>query len=710
MHTSCGSLVVLLLLARSLWGAERPDILVHDFEGPTYGTWKAEGEAFGPGPAQGTLPNQMPVSGYQGKGLVNSYRGGDKSTGTLTSPPLKVERKFIRFLIGGGKNPGKTCIDLLLEGKVVRTATGPNERPGGSEALEWEQWDVADLQGKTVVLRIVDQATGGWGHINIDHILQTDKRLPQLVINASKTFTANKRYLNLPVKVGAKMRHIALAMDQQVVRSFEIQLADASPDFWVFLDLQPFQGKSLVLRVDRLPDDSRALGLIEQADTIKEGEGIYKEKLRPQVHFSSRRGWLNDPNGLVYSRGEYHLFYQHNPYGWGWGNMHWGHAVSPDLVHWKELPIALYPQRFGDWCFSGSAVVDHDNTAGFKKGTEEVLALLYTSTGRGECLAYSTDGGRTFTDYDKNPVVKHQGRDPRVLWHAPSKRWVMAVYDEQGKSQGIAFYTSPDLKQWERQSRLDGWFECPELFELPVEGEAKTTRWILFAANNEYAVGTFDGKVFKVESGKHRGNFGNCLYAAQTYSNIPRADGRRIQIGWARIDTPGMPFNQMMTFPVAFTLHRTAEGMRLLVNPVREIEKLHGKTHQWNKQTLATFPERTRLAGVQPGPLHLRAEIDLGEAQRVSMIIDGKTLTYDRTKRTLTCQNATAPLKLANGRLLLEIIVDRTSLEIFADKGRVYMPIGGILDESKRGISLFAEGGKATLLHLDVAELKSGWE
>src|SRR5262249_26639977 len=194
-----------------------------------------------------------------------------------------------------------------------------------------------------------------------------------------------------------------------------------------------------------LPAGGAALKKIEQSDEHKASEPLYTEKLRPQFHFSSRRGWLNDPNGLVYSRGEYHLYYQHNPFGWSEGNKYWGHAVSRDLVHWQELPIAISPKSYGDWVWSGSAVVDAANTAGWRKGEESVIVAAYTSTGRGECIAYSNDGGRTFADFEGNPVVTHtkgDGRDPRLLWYGaradPSEKrdgsgvpghWVMAVYD-----------------------------------------------------------------------------------------------------------------------------------------------------------------------------------------------------------------------------------------------------------------------------------------
>src|SRR5947208_10147472 len=202
----CSSCFLALLLPFAAVAAERPDVLIADFEGEDFGDWKTTGEAFGKGPARGTLSNQMPVTGFLGRGLANSYHGGDDSTGTLTSPPFTVERRHINFLIGGGKHPGETCINLLLDGKVVRTATGPNDRPGGSEQLDWHTWDVAELAGKSAVIEIVDKHTGGWGHINIDHIVQSDQKLQ--AAPARREFLIGSRFLNLPVKTGAPKRRM----------------------------------------------------------------------------------------------------------------------------------------------------------------------------------------------------------------------------------------------------------------------------------------------------------------------------------------------------------------------------------------------------------------------------------------------------------------------------------------------------------------------
>ena len=413
--------------------AQRADILVEDFEGLDYGAWQVTGTAFGNGPAHGTLPNQWKVDGYHGNGLANSYNGGDDAIGTLTSPPFKIERKYLQFLIGGGGWDGRTCMNLLVDGKTVRTATGPNIEPGGSEHLQPEQWDVHEFVGKEAVLQIVDDATGTWGHINVDWIVQSDNPVPPSSTgNAVRDMLVEKPFLNFPVKNGAPRRTVKVLVDGKAERTFSIELADDKPDWWAFLDATPFRGKTVTIKVSRRPENSTDLGLIDQADEIKDSQNLYHETLRPQFHFTSRRGWLNDPNGLVYFKGEYHLLYQHNPYGWNWGNLCWGHAVSKDLVHWKELPVALYPDKHGTM-WSGSAVVDWKNTAGFRAAKEPPLVAMFTAGGQlsTQGIAFSNDRGRTWTKYSGNPVLGHivaENRDPKVVWYGPEAKWTMALY------------------------------------------------------------------------------------------------------------------------------------------------------------------------------------------------------------------------------------------------------------------------------------------
>jgi len=523
-----------------------------------------------------------------------------------------------------------------------------------------------------------------------------------------KELTLESKYLNLPVKNGAAKRRMSLGVDGRIVREFEIELAESEPDFWVFLDVSTFRGKKATLRVASLTGNSAALQALVQSDTIKGAEGLYQEKHRPQFHFSSRRGWNNDSNGLVFYKGEYHLYYQHNPYGWNWGNMHWGHAVSTDLVHWKELPIALYPQKFGDWCFSGSAVVDGDNTGGFKTGAEDVIVAAYTSTGRSECIAYSNDRGRTFTDYPGNPIVTHKGRDPKVIWYTPGRYWVMAVYDEQDKSRGISFYTSRNLKDWQFRSRIDGFYECPEIFELPVDGNQDNKRWVVHAADGNYMIGHFDGETFRPESPKQPWNYGDCFYASQTFNNLPPEDGRRIQIAWGRIATPGMPFNQCMLFPCEVTLRTTEDGIRMFAEPAREIERLHQQAYRWTEEALT--PEGNLPAQVTGDLFHIRGRFEIGASGGLDLVIRGVPVAYDAQKQELSCKGKMAPLRPIEGTIQLEVLVDRTSIEIFGNRGRVYMPIGVIPADNDRSLQLHAKGGSARIRSLEVYRLRSAWE
>ncbi|MBN1505364.1 MAG: DUF4980 domain-containing protein [Sedimentisphaerales bacterium] len=684
---------------------DQGEIVIADLEGAAYGQgWVTTGLAFGKGPTHGRLRDQMEVSGYLGQGLVNSFLDGDRTTGTLTSPEFKIERKYISFLIGGGRWPGQTCMNLLVGRRIARTATGGNDRPGGLERLEWQVWDVSDLIGQTARIEIIDRHIGGWGHILVDHIVQGNERY---AANASKEIVVSTKYLNLPVKSGAAKKRMRILVEGKVAREFEIELAQLEVDFWAFLDLTAFAGKKATIQVDNLWRYSHGLDLVGQSDEIRGAENLYKERYRPQFHFTSRRGWNNDSNGLVFYKGEWHLYYQHNPYGVQWGNMHWGHAVSEDLVHWRELPIALYPLEFGDWCFSGSAVVDVDNTAGFKTGGEDPIVAAFTSTGRGECIAYSNDRGRTFAEFEGNPVIRHQGRDPKVIWYGPGRHWVMALYHEVEGKQAVAFYTSSDLKKWEYASMIDGFFECPEIFELAVDGDAAKSKWVLHAADGDYMVGSFDGRVFTPESDKIKYSYGNCFYASQTYNNVPAGDGRRIQIAWGRVEMPGMPFNQMMLFPVELALRTTEEGVRLCARPVREIERLHDGGRQW--QDLSLPMGKNPVPGVEGELFHVCATLRPGEARKVGVVVRGVEVAYDVAEQRLTCLDKTAPLPLADGLLRLELLVDRTSVEIFAADGRVYMPISVIPPDGDKSLQVSADAAPLHVDTLEVHPLRSVW-
>ena len=686
------------------------DILIADFEQDNYGDWEVEGEAFGPGPAKGTFKGQMHVSGFKGKRLVNTFFNGDGTTGTLTSPPIKIERDYLTFLVGGGAHRGKTCMNLLLDGKVVRTVTGANDRPGGTESLEPAFWDLRDLKGKSVVIQIVDSHKGGWGHVNVDHIVQsnTKPKAPSLRAH-EKSFTVENKYLIIPIKNGAKKTNLSLFVEGTEVRRYGTELAVGPDDvdWYAYFTIEAYRGKQASVKVARGTEE--AFPLIKQADKVPGSEKWYSESLRPQFHFSQAVGWNNDPNGMVYHNGEWHLFFQHNPVGWKWGNMTWGHATSKDLVHWKQHPNKLFPGTMAKGaCFSGGATVDKNNTAGWGKDT---LVAFLTDTGAGEAIAYSNDNGRTFTWYEKNPVVKHRGRDPKVIWYAyddndkplndTAKKlgghWVMVVYDEHPQhKRNAAFYTSTNLKEWTEQSHLPGYFECTELFELPIDGDKNNTRWVVFAADAKYAIGSFDGKTFKPDhQGKHQVHHGP-YYASQTFDNSP--DGRKIQIGWARMNFPGMPFNQAFSFPHELTLHKTADGIRMFAKPVKEIEKLHKKKHNVSGDSL---PLSINVSG---DLFDVRATFAIGSAKTVGLDIGGNVITYDANARKLNG----AAMKPVNGRVSIQVLVDRPMIEICGNDGMVFITGGRGKKGNVSSIKAFGDG--ARLVSFEVNELKSIWK
>lgn len=695
--------------------AQRADRVIADFEGTNYGDWKVTGTAFGNAPAHGTLPNQMPVDGFQGSGLVNSFNGGDASTGTLTSPPFKIERRYIKFLVGGGGWPERTCMNLLVAGKIVRSVTGPNTESGGTEHLAPQLWEVGEFDGQNAVIQIVDNATGGWGHINIDEIVLSDTRPAGIVMlkELRRELTARNKYLNFPVRKGEPKRRLKVMSEGKVLDDFEIELADSNAEWWAFFDLAPFKGRNISILAEKMPENSKALEAIDQTDEIKGSGDLYRESMRPQFHFTSRRGWLNDPNGLVYYKGEYHLFYQHNPYGWGWGNMHWGHAISTDLVHWKELPNALYPDPLGTM-FSGSAVVDWQNTAGFQSGSEEALVSMFTAAGHPftQGLAWSNDKGRTWTKYANNPVLPHiarENRDPKVIWYPPGKKWVMALYLEEDR---YALFGGPNLKSWEKlcDVKLPGDAECPEFFEIPVEG-ASEKRWVFYGASGKYLVGKFDGQTFAAETGPLTLQHGNAWYASQTFNDIPASDGRRILIPWGRLDGnaffPGMSFNQMMGIPVALTLRKSDSGLRISAEPVRELEKLRHKTLAVAQKELAHG--ENPLAGIRGDLCEVMAEISARNASALIFKLRGVQVVYDVSKQELSCAGKKAALPLKDGKVRLRMLVDRLSIDIFGNDGDLYMPMGVSFPRDNHSLELECDGGMAFINSLDIYELKSVW-
>ncbi len=516
-----------------------------------------------------------------------------------------------------------------------------------------------------------------------------------------------KRYLNLPVSQAQERGMMQFKIDDKLERSFKIRLA-AQPEYWVFCDMAALQGKTIIISYD---GKSEGLSKIYQDDKIAGQDSLYREKNRPQFHFSTRRGWINDPNGMIFYEGEYHLFYQHNPYEREWENMSWGHAVSKDMVHWEELPTALSPDAMGTM-FSGSTVIDYQNTAGFNRGNIPAMIAFFTVDNpekEVQCMAYSLDKGRTWTKYDKNPLIDSKAkwnsrdtRDPRVFWYKPGNHWVMVLNERDGHS----IYTSKNLKEWRYESHVTGFWECPDLFELPIDGDKNKTKWVMYGASTTYMIGDFDGKTFRPESGKYYYSTGS-IYAAQTFTNMPESDSRRVQIGWGRIAQPAMPFNHMMLLPTELRLRTTKNGLRLTSLPVKETEQLFTAVGQWTSLNAANANEKLKtLPSLER--FRVKTKIKLSHATSAGVSLWGqRLLDYDLNSNRVNGVFY-SPEDMTSMEITADIYVDRTSVEVFIDNGAYSYSFERKPNNSKDGLVFW--GNNIEIKDLTLYTAKSIWE
>jgi fructan beta-fructosidase len=492
--------------------------------------------------------------------------------------------------------------------------------------------------------------------------------------------------------------------------------------------------------------------------------GPYDQPYRPQFHFSPREQWTNDPNGLVYFEGEYHLFFQYNPFGDEWGHMTWGHAVSRDLVHWEQLPPAI-PEENGIMIFTGSTVVDEQNTSGFCTNYKPCLVAIYTGhtperSGQPalqtQNLAFSNDRGRTWTKYPGNPVLNlHMPdfRDPKVFWSRQTARWVMVV--SLPNDHKVRIFGSTDLRRWSTLSdfgpagAVGGQWECPELFELPVEGREGEKRWVLKIGLNpgalqggsgeQYFIGRFDGTRFindNPASQTRWTDYGKDCYCALTFNNLPPGHPT-VMIGWmnnwqyAR-DLPTSPWRGQMTFPRSLWLRNTPEGLQLVQMPIDQLRRLEQKRTEAASKTGTVETVNHWLASsewTKSRTFQLEAEIPLGNAREVGWRIletegnytvvgydrrAGK-LFFDRTHSGLTTfskdfpHRTEAPLALQKPVLQLNVLVDRNSVEIFADGGRLANTNLVFPPAAASGIEVYAKGGQAGEISTRITPIQSIW-
>lgn len=498
----------------------------------------------------------------------------------------------------------------------------------------------------------------------------------------------------------------------------------------------------------------------------------YTDPHRPQFHFSPATGWMNDPNGMVFYEGEYHLFYQFYPDATVWGPMHWAHAVSKDMVHWEHLPIALYPDSLG-YIFSGSAVVDWNNRSGFGKAGKPPLVAIYTyhdmiaeKAGRkgyqSQATAYSNDRGRSWTKYSGNPVITNTEllpdfRDPKVIWHETSQQWVLAL----AVKDHLQLWGSKDLKNWEYLSDFGktsgthkGVWECPDLFPMSVNGQEK---WVLLlninpggptgGSGTQYFVGQFDGKNFSLDPDFAPSvsnekavwlDYGSDNYAGVTWSDVPKSDGRRLFMGWMSnwdyaTVVPTQLWRSAMTLPRTLELKKTPAGYRVFSQPVQELKKLRQRTYSLENIALNGTLELSEKLGFTPTLSEVTLEIELpengsgefgieisssqNERYRVGYNFAKKAFFSDRqqageasfSNKFLSGVHF-APRILEGRKLSMHVFFDAASAELFADQGATVVTDNFFPKQDFSRLSLFSDGGKVVITKADFYSLKSIWK
>lgn len=435
----------------------------------------------------------------------------------------------------------------------------------------------------------------------------------------------------------------------------------------------------------------------------------YQEKYRPQFHFTAKKNWLNDPCGCVYHKGIYHLFFQHNPEGLEHGNMSWGHAVSKDLIHWEQLENALLPFG-GGTIYTGTVVVDTDNRSQLGRNGDAPLVALFTHTTApyAQCLAYSNDDGMSWKYFNQgNPVLPNQGlddeeRDPKVFWHEPSARWVMVLSVREGQAR---FFTSENLIQWTPSSDFFGerFFECPDCFELPIDGDVNNKKWIIHDAHLRYWLGSFDGLKFEAESGPVRADLGKNFYASQTWNHT---QDRLVHIGWMRNGVyPEMPFTQQMSFPCELSLRTTPQGIRLCREPVKKIASLYRESETLKNHTLKTGD--VYCSHLEGELFDVSLEVKATEQTSFTLNICGQEIIYAQGKfKSLDREAELAP---CDGMVRLRILVDRTSLEFFGNNGDVSLSQCYLQAKGNQSVKLATNNPMLQINHFTIHRLGSSW-
>lgn len=565
-----------------------------------------------------------------------------------------------------------------------------------------------------------------------------------------------RKYLLLPVQESHDDARINVLVDGRLDRTINVRLAKNRVDYYVPFDLTPYRGHKVVMNVFtnqgrssvREAADDACWNNISLADTF---DTVNREKYRPAYHHTPLYGWMNDPNGMFYKDGIWHLYYQYNPYGSKWQNLSWGHSTSTDLVHWNHHPVAIQPDGLG-MVFSGSCAIDRSSTAGYGKNA---VVGLYTSAdaSQTQSLVWSDDNGETFRTYAANPVLtlESEARDPNMFWDDDARQWVLVL--AHALEHEMLIFTSPDMKKWTLQSSFgkgigaqEGVWECPDLFRLPVEGSGEE-KWVMLCNLNpggpfggsatQYFIGEFDGKTFKADVDAD-GNiptkwmdFGKDHYATVSWSDAP--GGRRTVIGWMSnwqyaAEVPTMQFRSANTLPREVRLFKAADGQIYLSSePSPELTALRGSLSLKVRKASVGRKSRTYvLPSANDGVCEIVFDVDArksgaveielsnSDGGKVVMMYDAvaHTLSFDRTKSGVVDFSqdfpavTVAPTFETDNRISLRIFIDRSSIEVFGNNGNFVMTNLVFPTIPYTRLSVSARGGNAKIENLQIYSIK----
>ncbi len=718
--------------------------------------WTVEGDAFG----QDSVSNdtiwwgeEIPFN-QEETYFLNGWAYPESETGKVTSSTFNLSGAgWITFKLGGGKNMDLVHLNVYdadtdeLLARYGNTEFCDCHFPHIEEGMNLANLvpyraDLSPYLGRDLYFEIVDNAKEDWGMIFADAFFTYHENAPTEGIEAVNLVSPP------PPEEEKEPEEIEEPKEQEPKEqeSKEQEPKEREPKEQEPKEQEPKEQE---------PEQKEQEGA---KDTVL--TGYYKEAFRPQFHFTPEENWMNDPNGMVYLDGEYHLFYQHNPNENVWGPMYWGHAISTDLVNFEHHPIALYPDEHG-FIWSGSAVVDEKNTSGFGNGDQPPLVAIFSyelgNDNQTVGLAYSNDKGRTWETYEGNPVVGMPAetkvsnggegvfRDPKVFWNEEKNEWVFVI--TSGKR--VDFYTSPNLKEWTKVSRFEnpsvngdlGIWECSDLIPLPVTTEnGIEEKWVLITSVAKgptggpamgYFIGEFDGETFIPDEEEIKWlDYGADIYAGVTWSNTP--NDRPLLLGWMSTpkyagDTPTDPWRSAMTLPRELRLEQTDKGIVLAQSPAHEFESLRGEKSSWSDEVVDH--SNTLLSGINGDTLEIIAEIDLtrttSEEFGFHVRKDGAEYTaigydqqsnqvyVDRTNSGIVdfhsdfAAKHTAPFDGNEETLKMHMFIDRSSVEVFFNDGEVVFTEQIFPDPNSKGIELVGDSGEIYLKNLVIYQLNS---